>query len=70
MTPMQVDLALSVIRLASNAIQARMKQHDELLDLFNEASEANRDFTDEEVAMWKAKAEEAITDLDELVLNL
>lgn len=66
----QIDLALSVIRLISDSVQARMRQHDELLDLFNKASEEGRDFTDEEVAVWKAKAEEAIADLGKTIDDL
>ena len=66
----QIDLALSVIRLVSDSVQSRMKQHDELLDLFNKAGEEGRDFTDEEVAMWKAKAEAAIAELGNLIDDL
>lgn len=66
----QIDLALSVIRLVSDSVQARMRQHDELLDLFNRASEEGRDFTDEEVAVWKAKAEAAIDELGNLIDDL
>jgi nitrogen-specific signal transduction histidine kinase len=66
----QLDLALSVIRLVSDSVQSRMKQHDELMDLFNTALEEGRDFTDAEVALWKTKAEEAISSLDDVIANL
>jgi len=70
MSPTQIDMALSVIRMISNSIQERMKQQNELLNLFETAREENRDFTDEEVALWEAKAKSAIDELTALIPTL
>ncbi|MDC0600100.1 hypothetical protein OAO65_02200 [Flavobacteriales bacterium] len=47
-----------------------MKQQNELLNLFEAAREENRDFTDEEVALWEAKAKAAIDELSALIPTL
>jgi len=70
MSPAQIDLALSVIRLISNSIQERMKQHNELLELFEKARAEDRDFTIEEVEFFSAKAELALKELEDLVPTL
>jgi nitrogen-specific signal transduction histidine kinase len=70
MTPVQIDMALSVIRLISNSIQERMKQHNELLELFETARAEGRDFTEDEVKLWQAKADHALEELKTLIPNL
>ena len=70
MNPSHVSMALSAIQLVSNAIQSRMNRHNEMIDLFNKAIEEDRDFTAEEVAIWEAKAQGAIDDLDSLIEGL
>jgi hypothetical protein len=70
MSPTQIDMALSVIRILGNSIQARMQQQSELVDLFRKATEENRDFTKEEMKVWKVKAEAAISDLGDLIPEL
>jgi len=66
MTPAHIELALTVIRLISTAVQQRMREHDELLEMFNRATEEGRDLTDEEVALYRAKAEAAMQSMGEL----
>ena len=70
MSPTQIDMALSVIRILGNSIQQRMQQQSELVDLFRKATEEDRDFTKEEMQVWKKKAEAAISDLGELIPDL
>ena len=70
MSPSQIDMALSVIRILGNSIQTRMQQQSELVDLFRKATEENRDFTKEEMQVWKVKAEAAISDLGDLITEL
>lgn len=70
MSPAQIDMALSVIRMVSNSIQERMRQHNELLELFEKARAENRDFTEEEVALFKAKTEVALKELDDIIGSL
>jgi hypothetical protein len=47
-----------------------MQQQSELVDLFRKATEENRDFTKEEMKVWKVKAEAAISDLGDLIPEL
>lgn len=70
MTPVQIDLALTVIRLISNSIQERMQQHNELLELFEQARAEDRDFTPAEVAVFEARAEVALKELEDLIPTL
>jgi hypothetical protein len=70
MSPTQIDMALSVIRILGNSIQQRMQQQSELVDLFRKATEEDRDFTKEEMQVWKKKAEAAISDLGDLIPEL
>lgn len=70
MSPSQIDMALSVIRILGNSIQQRMQQQSQLVDLFRKATEENRDFTKEEMQVWKEKAEAAINDLGDLIPKL
>lgn len=70
MSPTQIDMALSVIRILGNSIQQRMQQQSELVDLFRKATEEDRDFTKEEMQVWKKKAEAAISDLGDLIPDL
>ena len=70
MNPSQIDMALSVIRILGNSIQQRMQQQSELVDLFRKATEEDRDFTKEEMQVWKKKAEAAISDLGDLIPEL
>lgn len=70
MSPTQIDMALSVIRILGNSIQQRMQQQSELVDLFRKATEEDRDFTKEEMQVWKVKAEAAISDLGDLIPEL
>lgn len=70
MSPTQIDMALSVIRILGNSIQQRMQQQSELVDLFRKAQEEGRDFTKEEMQIWKVKAEAAISDLGDLIPEL
>lgn len=67
MNQTQIDMALSVLRVLGNSIQQRMQQQSELVDLFAKATEENRDFTEEEMKIWKQKAEAAINDLGDLI---
>ena len=66
MTPAHIELALTVIQLVSKAVQSRMREHDELLELFTKATEEGRDLTDDEVALYRAKAEAAVLSMGEL----
>ena len=70
MTPANIDMVLSVITLISKSIKARMDQQNELLNLFERAREEGRDFTDEEVNLWKMKATDAIRELEALIPTL
>lgn len=70
MTPAQIEMALSVILLISNSIQERLKQQNELIELFEKARSENRDFTEEEVALFRAKTELALKELDDLIPGL
>jgi len=47
-----------------------MQQQSELVDLFRKAQEEGRDFTKEEMQVWKVKAEAAISDLGDLIPEL
>lgn len=70
MSPANVDMALTVIRMVGNSIQERMRQHNELLELFERAREEDRDFTEEEVVLWKTKAADTIKELEALIPTL
>lgn len=66
MSPMQIELALSVIRLLSTSVQERMREHNELLDLFNQATDEGRDLTEEEVAVFEARARAELKKMGDL----
>ena len=70
MSPAQVDLALTVLRLLSESIQKRLTQHNELLALFENAQEEGRDFTEEEIAIFKLRSEKALAELEEVIDGL
>ena len=70
MSPVQIDMALSIIRLISESIQSRLRDHDELLKLFELAQAEGRDFTDEEVKVWSEKAQQAIKALEDTVQSM
>lgn len=70
MNATQVEMAISVLQILTNSIQTRLSQQSELIKLFNKANEENRDFTREEMLLWKAKAEAALKDLEELLPEL
>lgn len=70
MNPVQVELAITVIRTLGAAITQRMNHYNELTELFEKASQEGRDFTEEEVELFASRAEAALSELDEIVSEM
>lgn len=66
MSPAHVQLALEAIKAITNAIQDRMKQHNDITTLFELAIAEDRDFTPEEVEEFRLLALEALNKAAEL----
>ena len=56
----QLSLVSDVMKLTTMIIQTHVIAQNELVELFQRASNEGRDLTDKEVARFRAKAEEVV----------
>ena len=59
-------LVSDVMKLTTMIIQSHIVAQNELVELFQRASNEGRDLTDEEVARFRAKAEEVVSSMGDV----